>query len=211
MTNDEGTIHLLYSALHQAHKRAPKFWPVPRCTKVLTEIMAGRDFSWRVIGITPLALDAFAAAGFYYKSRSGITRAHLRPRIETVRKLLLPDKPLSESDLLEIWFANDLTVICARGENKNVGVPPYILIDNDDGALFPSRAVRWHHRKKERDYLKELFHEKARHSLVAPSALLNVEKERGNITGRASTYGNTTKFYATDCKLIGSSTSNGRR
>src|SRR5262245_65358372 len=32
---------------------------------------------------------------------------------------------------------------------------------------------------------------------------------RGNVTGSASTYGNTTKFYAPDGKLVGSATNNG--
>jgi hypothetical protein len=67
------------------------------CNRVLTAIMAAKAFSWRVIGITPAALDEFAAANFYSKSRQGITRADLRPRFDTVRKLLLPDKPFFET------------------------------------------------------------------------------------------------------------------
>ena len=80
--------------------------------------MAAKAFSWRVIGITPAALDEFAAAGFYPQSRQGITRAHLRPRFDAVRKLLLPDKPLSERKFFETWLANDRTILCAKGESK---------------------------------------------------------------------------------------------
>jgi hypothetical protein len=103
----------------------------------------------------------FAAAGFYSKSGHGITRAHLRSRLDTVRELMLPDKPLSESEFFEIWVANDPTILCARGENKH-GLPKYIPFDNDDGTLFSCdrKLAGWHHRKRERDFLKELFQRK---------------------------------------------------
>jgi len=169
--NSDGarTIHLVYSAVHQAYKQAPTVWTLQECTRVLTAIMAAKAFSWRVIGITPAALDEFAAAGFYSKSRQGITRAHLRPRIDTVRKLLLPDKPLSERELFETWLANDHTILCAKGENKPA-IPKYIAIENEDGTLFSchGKLAGWHHRKREREFLKELFAGRARHSLVAP-------------------------------------------
>jgi|SRR5271157_3691740 len=68
MNSDEArTIHLLYSTVHQVYKQVPTVWTVQECNRVLTAIMAGKAFSWRVIGITPAALDEFAAAGFYSK------------------------------------------------------------------------------------------------------------------------------------------------
>jgi hypothetical protein len=171
-SDEARTIHLLYSALHQAHKQAPTFWTVQECTRVLTAIMAAKAFSWRVIGITPAALDALAAAGFRLKRGHGITRAHLQPRIDTVKKVMLPDEALSEREFFDIWIANDRTILCARGENKNTGIPEYLPIENDDGAFFSChrKLAGWHHRKQERDFLKELFHEKARRGLVGPSA-----------------------------------------
>lgn len=133
VNSDEArALHGLSSALHQAHKQAPTFLRIQDCKRILTAIMGEQTFSWRVIGITPAALDAFAATGFNSKSGQGITRAHLRQRIDTVRELLLPDKPLSEREFFEIWLANDRTILCARGENK-VAIPKYIPIENDDG------------------------------------------------------------------------------
>jgi hypothetical protein len=170
MNSDEPrTIHLLYSAVHQAHKQAPTVWTVQECNRILTAVMAAKAFSWRVIGITPAALDEFATADFCSKSRQGITRAHLRPRIDTVRKLLVPDKPLAEREFLETWLANDRTILCAKGENKRA-IPKYIPIENEAGTLFSchGKLAGWHHRKSEREFLKELFHGRARHSLVAP-------------------------------------------
>jgi hypothetical protein len=117
-SDEKRAIHLLYSAVHQAHKQAPSMFTVQQCNVILTAIMSGQAHSWRVVGITPAALEEFAAAGFHSKSGQGITRGHLQPRIETVRKLLLPDEPLSEEDFFETWLAADRTVLCAKGENN---------------------------------------------------------------------------------------------
>jgi hypothetical protein len=86
-----------------------------------------------------------------------------------VRKLLVPDKPLAEREFLETWLANDRTILCAKGENKRA-IPKYIPIENEDGTLFSchGKLAGWYHRKREREFLKELFHGRARHSLVAP-------------------------------------------
>jgi hypothetical protein len=166
MDKDEvRTLHALYSALHQVHKQAPALWTLQECNRVLTAIMAAKTFSWRVIGITPSALHEFAAADFRSKGGQGITRAHLRPRIETVRALMLPPKPLSEDAFFDSWLANDSTILCARGENRET-IPKYISIDNKQGTLFSchGKLAGWHHRKVERDFLRALYdsHSKSR-------------------------------------------------
>jgi hypothetical protein len=129
----------------------------------------GKSVSWRVVGITPAAVDAFAAADFRLKSGQGITGAHLRPRIETVRELLAPDTPLSEREFLDIWLTNDRTILCARGENR-LAIPKYIPIENDDGTLFSchGKLAGWHHRKRERGFLKQLFDERVRQGPAVP-------------------------------------------
>ena len=109
------TYHYLYSAVHRAHKEAPEIWTIQECTRIMTSIMAAKPFSWRVVGITEAALKKFSEFDFRYKSGAGITRAHLKPRIETVRTLLAPSEPLSEVEFLNI---NDTTVLCVSGENK---------------------------------------------------------------------------------------------
>jgi hypothetical protein len=159
------TFHFLYSAVHQAYKQAPTVWTPQQCSRVLTAIMGGRAFSWRVIGITPAALDKFAEADFYLESGQGIKRAHLRPPLDTARKLLRPVKPVSEGELFETWLADDPTILCAKGENKH---SKYIKIENEDGTLFSGKSVGWHHGEREREFLKELHLGRACHSLVAP-------------------------------------------
>jgi hypothetical protein len=149
-------IYSQYKALHQAHKLAPTIFTVGWCKQIWTMVM-GAVKPCPVIGITPAALEEFAQADFHFHStkQQGISRAHLQPRIGTVRELLTPDEPLSVSELLAIWFANDRTVLCARGENKTT-VPNYIPIENADGALFSGTMVAWNHGKKEREFLREL-------------------------------------------------------
>jgi hypothetical protein len=118
--------------------------------------MSGKAFSWRVVGITEAALRRFHELDYRYKSRLGLTRAHLRERINTVRKLLSRSEPLSASEFIEYWLENDRTVLCADGENKAI-VPHYIEIESNGGSLFSSNFVGWRHGKKERDLLRSLF------------------------------------------------------
>jgi len=153
-------IHSQYKALHQAHRLAPDLFTLSWCTQILTMVMAPVKPSWPVIGITRAALAEFAKAEFRFHStrQQGITRAHLRPRIDTVKQLLAPDAPLPEGEMLAIWFANDRTVLCARGENKAT-VPDYLPIENADGALFPATMVAWRHGKRERDLLRGLHNQ----------------------------------------------------
>lgn len=159
MTDEEAqTFHALYSAVHWAHKTIPAIWTDHECNRVLTAIMAAKPFSWRVVGITAAALEKFAEMDFRYRSQQGITRAHLSPRIGTVRALLATDEPLSQREFIDAWLRNDRTVICARGENK-ASIPNYIPIENEDGLLFSCerRLAGWHHRKAEQDFLRDLY------------------------------------------------------
>ena len=152
------TYHYLYSAVHRAHKEAPDVWTIQECTRIMTSIMAAKPFSWRVVGITESALKKFSEFNFRYKSGAGITRAHLKPRIETVRTLLAPSEPLSEVEFLNIWLQNDRTVLCVSGENKTT-VPKFIAFENSDGELFSCHRVLagWRHRRREQDHLRNLF------------------------------------------------------
>jgi hypothetical protein len=150
------TYHAMYLALHNARASAPRIWTDHHCARVLTSIMSGKLFSWRVVGITKAALKKLHQLNYCYQSGHGLTRAHLSPRIDTVRELLRPDEPLSEPEFIEYWLTHDRTVICARGENKTT-IPSFIQIENEDALLFSSNSVAWKHRKAERDLLKTLY------------------------------------------------------
>lgn len=150
------TYHSLYLAVHAAHAEAPQIWTVSHCTRILTAIMSAKPFAWHVVGVTEAALRKFHELNYRYQGGHGLTRAHLRPRIETVRELLDRSEPMSQSVFIEYWFAHDRTVLCARGENKAI-VPRFIAIENNDGSLFPSTRIAWRHGKKECELLQTLY------------------------------------------------------
>jgi hypothetical protein len=152
MNDAPHTYHALYLAVHAAHAAAPHIWTNHHCTRLLTSIMSSKPFSWRVIGITKEALKTLQQLNYRYKSGEGLTRAHLRPRIETVQELLNRDEPMSEYDFIEYWLTHDRTVICAKGENRPT-IVDFIPIENPHGSLFSSNSVAWKHGKAECDLL----------------------------------------------------------
>jgi hypothetical protein len=159
MIEAAATYHGMYVKLFEAHKTAPNIWTLQECTRIMTAIMAAKSFSWRVVGITPLALELFADNNYGKFKNSGITRAHLVPRIKTVEALLSENAPYPQDEFLSRWILNDKTVICAKGENRII-VPRYISFQNDDGQLFSCANVLagWRHTEKEREFLKNLHH-----------------------------------------------------
>jgi hypothetical protein len=148
-------LHSVYLAIHQAHKVAPELFTLGHCSTIITALMGSQAWSWRVVGITHAALQAFMEHDVKHKSKQGITRAHLHPRIATAALLLAPEQPMSEADFIETLLRHDVTVLCARGENR-ASVPEYIAFANDEASLFASRKVSWSHTKSERAFLRHL-------------------------------------------------------
>jgi stalled ribosome rescue protein Dom34 len=148
------TYHLLYLAIHSAHKADPETWNSQHCTRVLTAVMGGRYFSWRVVGITDAALNMLHENGYRQKKGIKLTRAHLKSRAKSVQELLaLPE--LSEEKFIEFWLENDSVVICGPGENREQ-MMDYHKIKNDEARLFSSNTVSWQHKQPETDYLAAL-------------------------------------------------------
>lgn len=169
------TFHTLYLAVYRAHKEAPDIFTDHECNRIMTAIMAAKQFSWRVIGITEAALKRFSEFDFRYKSKMGLTRAHLKPRIATVRSLLAPAEPLGESDFLNEWLQNDKTVLCAQGENTTF-LPTYIEFENANGELFSchGKLAGWRHGQRERDFLRALFERRQPNQVISePQSVFN--------------------------------------
>ena len=145
----------LYTALHRSYRRHPDLFTHGRCTAILTNVMGGRPWSWRVIGITHAALLSFHNAGYSKVARDGITRAHIRSRIATTRELLEGERPLSVEEFARVWIDNDKTVLCVRGENRE-SLPDFIIFPNTDHDMFQSHQVAWRHGREEREFLKLL-------------------------------------------------------
>ena len=61
-------------------------------------------------------------------------------------------------EFFKVFLHNDRTVIMLNKQNDHTKpFPDYIKIDNPDAAFFPNGSLMsWKHRKKERDYLRQL-------------------------------------------------------
>lgn len=132
-----------YLAIFNAYKSDPEFFTLAHSNTELTTIMGGRHWSWHVIGITKAALEIYKNCDFKYRSKQGLTRAHIKPRIETSKELLTADLPVSQEEFFEIWLNADKTIICGPGENRSRFVPEYIPLENNDYSLFKSHTVGW--------------------------------------------------------------------
>ncbi len=147
----------LYVALHKSKLRSPDIFTDNRCTMILTAIMGGHRWSWRVVGITPAALKKLAENKFKPFTKCGITRAHMKSRKSTCAEMMRSDPILSPEDFVKKWLDGDKTVLCDRGENRELFSADVIRIENPHGALFSSRQVGWSHSKAERKLLEDLF------------------------------------------------------
>ena len=105
-------------------------------TRLLTALMGSMPWSWRVIGITPEALDLFKQNNFKRPPRL-IQRGHQINRIETARKLFAGPAPAKLDEFFDIFLKNDETVLMTSEQNKQKLFPNYITINNPNADLFP--------------------------------------------------------------------------
>ncbi len=161
-------LHGLYLALFQAKKDCPSDFRMTRLTKIQTEIM-GIEGGWRVIGITPEALDLLATQNFR-KDKLPLCRGHRVDRIQTAKEVFERDQPLGIEEFFELFLKNDDTVIMLKKQNKHAeSFPEFIPIDNPTGELFPGAFVGWMHREKERDLLRALYSARGAAQQSAPA------------------------------------------
>jgi hypothetical protein len=160
------TQHALYVALHAARIAAPDFWTDQHCTRVLTAVMANRSWSWRVVGITPAALDALAEVNFYNRKELGLKRAHLIDRITTVHHLMQLPQPAPYEYFVRYWADNDRTILALRGEHRTSGFRAYLPFDAP--RLFRDTLAGWVHGKAERLFLEQV-HAKRPTPVAVPS------------------------------------------
>ncbi len=151
-------LYQKYLAIHSAYKIDASFFTLTQSNTELTTVMGGRPWSWHVIGITDAALLRYKELDFKHVAKSGITRAHLTPRINTTQKLLAVSEPFSIVEFFSIWIAEDKTVICGPGENKKIFNAEYLKIDNSEYELFISKTIGWRFRVNEEGaFLKSLY------------------------------------------------------
>ncbi len=158
-------LYDLYLALFKAHQASPEVFHLGRVTTIHTAIMGLEDHGWRVVGITPEALDRLAEVDFdKRKLPRELCRGHLVDRRHTVQVLFDRKRPLSLPYFFRTFLKNDDTVIMLASQNPSRGhkFPHYIEFENPECGLFPNGSLMaWKHRSQERDFLRKL-HEKRR-------------------------------------------------
>ncbi|MBK9595715.1 MAG: hypothetical protein IPO57_10275 [Rhodocyclales bacterium] len=155
-------LHGLYVALFNAKRACPADFHGGRLTTIQTAIMGVEDYGWRVVGITREALDLLATADFNKnKLPRQLCRGHIIDRIETTRLLFEREAPMGLDEFFKVFLNADCTVIMLNKQNDHTKqFPDYIKIDNPDAALFPNGSLMgWKHRKKEREFLRQLHSE----------------------------------------------------
>ena len=127
--------------------------------KLLKELLEACQDPWKVVGITPNALDLLKKNGFNLKNKNtnknlSIQRAHLEDRDIWYSELLETDWKDSQS-----WHqfvrSKDNTVLALSSENKNIKSIVYIKFENFEN-LFRSTRISWQHGPKEKEFLKSL-------------------------------------------------------
>jgi hypothetical protein len=152
-------LHGLYVALFNAKRACPEDFHGGRLTTIQTAIMGIEDYGWLVVGVTREALDLLATADFNKnKLPRQLCRGHIIDRIDTTRLLFERKEPMGLEEFFKVFLNADRTVIMLNKQNDHTKpFPDYIKIDNPDGMLFPNGSLMsWKHRKKEREYLRQL-------------------------------------------------------
>lgn len=172
-------LHAIYVAQFDAMKSCPQSFKVSDATRMLTGLMGSRPWSWRVVGITPAALNVLAQSEFKLLPRS-LHRGHRYQRSLTAQALFFDRAeamPLRE--FFEFFLPRDETVIMTRTENAPRAkgrFPAYIPIDRDLG-LFPcAPVVGWSHGEREVDFLRAL-HATSPHGVLSASSKSSMNGE----------------------------------
>lgn len=135
--------------------RAPKETKI----KLLSTLFSVNANCWRVIGITPKALEIFVENNFKKSSRMGINRSHIVQRHDHYAAMLENDIT-NESDFWDIYFINDATILSTSTENmsaSNTFVNESFAVPDDHRQLFKTSGYSWKHKKEEEDFLKQLY------------------------------------------------------
>lgn len=147
---ERSAIYAVYAAIFNLP------FALRRKNMLLTTLMGGAAWSWRVTGITVGALEVLEANNYKY-AKGKVCRAHMVARIETARRVFDLPQPMPEDEFFKIFWENDKTIITTKSENKTGGTLPEPLpIDYELGLFQSNNLVGWKHGKKEADCLRKL-------------------------------------------------------
>ena len=174
-------VHLLKEVLFHDYQIIKKMRsPNANKIKILSTLFSINPNSWRVIGITPAAMEIFKAHNFKKVSGMGINRSHLVHRYPFYDYLLKMDI-MSPEDFWDKYYSNDITVLATSSENmKNSSSieKESIHIPNDERSLFRTAGYAWKHKEEEENFLRELY---IKFKNNEPSKLLHQSDDYKNI------------------------------
>ena len=129
--------------------------PMKQRCRILNEVISWHPDAWKVVGITPAALEIFAQHNFKRVAKMGIQRAHLVDRADTYREML--NTCMSNCDeWWEYYCNNDRTVFSTVEENMgDMNIDTIIWFDAP--GLFNIQGFAWRHRKIEIEFLRNLY------------------------------------------------------
>ena len=135
--------------------------PIKRKARLLTELLAQYENTWRVIGITNAALEKFIQCDFIKIKGMGIQRAHLTDRIETYTYMF--ENVFYDTDSWwEYHLEKDKTILSTSSENMSSILKDeiyfndnVIYFDNND-SYFKNAGFTWSYRKKEEAFLRNV-------------------------------------------------------
>lgn len=132
--------------------------PVERKHRIMSELMAGYDDAWKVVGITEEALRIFQSNGFSKSSKMGIQRSHIVARIETNKKMF--NNPINNCNKWwNTFLRNDKTILATSSENSTGNFSKKYKV-NPNLGLFKSIGFTWAHGEPEKEFLTELWRKK---------------------------------------------------
>jgi hypothetical protein len=126
--------------------------------KMLSTLFSINPNCWRVVGITPAALEIFAENKYKKVPRMGINRSHIKQR-HSFYQSLLDSKISNKHEFWEKYYNNDMTVLATSSENmKNDSsiLDKSIHVPNDHRDLFRTSGYAWKHKEEEEVFLKEI-------------------------------------------------------
>lgn len=133
--------------------------PIYNRCKMLSTLFSIHSNSWRVIGITPAALEVFKNKNFKKVSGMGINRSHVTQRSEFYHQLLNSNFS-SAQDFWKKYYENDMTILATSTENMSKtkdSLKVYYPVPSDERNLFKTSGFSWKHKDEEVEFLKALY------------------------------------------------------
>lgn len=133
--------------------------PLQRRVLIMTNLMGGKPWSWRVVGITREALQRYADQGFKYKAGSSINRSHITSRRDMYSAMLERLEPMQIDEWWAYFWEHDKTIIATGTENNSKKPMSDIYEIDPEIGLFQSNQVAGFKlsQKKEGAYLRALY------------------------------------------------------